>query len=265
MKLNNRAEEILLSVLTGKPVSYLYAYPELKLTPRQQKTWGKWQKRLHADEPIAYILGHTEFYGLKFKVNRHTLIPRPETELLVEHSLALVNQYPRATIIDVGTGSGAIAIAIAKNAPNKIIAIDISKRALAVARENALDHHADDRIEFVHCSLIESEQALVRFHTKADCIIIANLPYVSPRDYAQLPRNVKKYEPKLALYARENGLALYRQLLGQMQKIKVIAGFFEIAPQQTPALRSMLKKYLPAGKTGVIKDYSGKNRILTFS
>jgi release factor glutamine methyltransferase len=161
-------------------------------------------------EPVAYIVGHREFWGLEIAVTRDTLIPRPETELIVEETLALAPHIGAApTIVDVGTGSGCLAVAIAHELRSaKLIAIDVSTAALDVARRNAIAHSVADRITWFAASVLEPVTAPVD-------LIVSNPPYVPLRDAATLQPDVRDYEPSVALFSGEDGLATIRTLVTQ--------------------------------------------------
>jgi release factor glutamine methyltransferase len=157
-------------------------------------------------EPVAQITGVREFWGLDFEVTRDVLTPRPETELIIEEALAAFPERPRGiAIVDVGTGSGCLAVALAKEFPTaEMIATDISEAALAVAQRNARRHGVNNRIAFVHSDLLTSMQAVD--------LIVSNPPYVPRSDAPSLPPEVRDFEPDVALFADENGLQFYRRL-----------------------------------------------------
>jgi len=202
--------EVLLSHTLNKPKSFLYTYPEKKLTQAQVRKYKSLISRRAKHEPVAYITGHKEFYGLDFYVNQHTLIPRPETEALVEK---IIKNKDIHSIADIGTGSGCIAIALAKNNPKlNIYAIDISSKALTVARKNAKAHKVKN-ITFKQGNLLEPIKNI-----KLDAIV-ANLPYLSEKVYKKNYQHLK-YEPKQALYAGKDGLDYYKKLLKQINKLK---------------------------------------------
>ena len=164
-------------------------------------------KRRARPEPIAYITGEREFWGVPFEVTPAVLIPRPETELIVEEAIAAYAGAPPDPIIDVGTGSGCLAVALAREfAHAHVIATDISEEALDVARRNAARHGVDGRIDFLRADLLEGIAA------RAD-LIVSNPPYVAARDADTLPPDVREYEPHVALFAGEDGLEAYRRLL----------------------------------------------------
>ena len=157
-------------------------------------------------EPVAHIVGRREFWGMEFEVSRDVLVPRPETELVVEEALAFARDYSCRTVIDVGTGSGCIAIAIARELPEaRVLALDASEAALAVARRNADRLGVAERVTFAHSDLFEQVEA------KAD-LIVSNPPYVPARDEPSLQSEVGRYEPHAALFAGEDGLAIIRRL-----------------------------------------------------
>src|SRR5581483_10451510 len=164
-------------------------------------------------EPLAYIIGHQEFYGLDLIVDRRVLIPRPETEHVVEHALQALKKvpHPDAIIADVGTGSGAIALALARHTQRvRIIATDVSPDALAVAQLNAARLHLEDRIEFRNTDLLEGIQVPLD-------VLTANLPYIPLERFAQLPREIRDYEPRMATIAGLDGLSVIRRLLQQLE------------------------------------------------
>lgn len=202
--------EILLSHALNKQKSFLYTYPEKKLTPSQFVRFDKYVSRRAENEPAAYITRHKEFYGLDFKINKYTLIPRPETEHLVEK---ILKNKKIKTIADIGTGSGCIAIALAKNNPGlKIYATDISAKALAVAKKNTKLHKIKN-ITFKKGNLLEPLK-----NTKLDALA-ANLPYLSEKTYKKNYEQLK-YEPKNALLAGKDGLDCYKKLFSQINKLK---------------------------------------------
>lgn len=183
--------------------------------------------------PVAYLTGKKEFMGLDFFVDENVLIPRPETESIVEAALKLIKTKKLTKIFDVGTGSGNIAIAITKNLPDlKVVASDISKEALNVAKKNVEIHGIESRIEFVQSHLAE--------HIKDAELIIANLPYV-PETYAVMEDIL--HEPKMAVFGGNDGLGLYREMFGQ-PVFKDYKGFviIEFGERQYEAMKTWLEK-----------------------
>jgi release factor glutamine methyltransferase len=168
--------------------------------------------RRAAREPLAYIAGHKEFYGLEFEVNRAVLIPRPETEVLVEAALKAMRRKSRARLLDLGTGSGAIAIAVAVNAPGaSVVATDISAPALEVARRNARRRNCAQRINFV---LGDGFAPLSCSHARFD-LILSNPPYVGDEEVARLEPEVARFEPLTALRGGKDGLDFYRRITAE--------------------------------------------------
>jgi len=188
--------------------AWLFAHPDEIAAPGVTARIQPLVERRLAGEPIQYITGVAEFYGLSFEVNRDVLIPRPETEHLVEMAIALAAQLAQPRIIDVGTGSGAIAIALARSLPDaEIFASDLSNAALAVAQANAARHAVAGRIRFLEGDLLTPAES-ERFG-----LVISNPPYVSERDRVTLSTEVRDYEPAGALFAGDDGLAIHRRLI----------------------------------------------------
>lgn len=183
-----------------------------QLLGEQEKSFWQLIKRRLTFEPVAYILGEKEFFGLTFVVNRHCLIPRPDTEIIVEKCLSLLNNS-RSWVFDICTGSGAIAIAIAKNMPNvNVVATDISLSALEVAQKNAINLEVSERVEFFNGDLFA---AIPGKYPLAD-LVVSNPPYISSSSYGKLSCNVREFEPKSALDAGdEHGLSFYGKILQQ--------------------------------------------------
>ena len=194
-------------------------------------------ERRFGGEPIQYIVGETEFYGLDFEVNRDVLIPRPETEHLVEKSIALATGFARPNILDVGTGSGAIAIKLAHELPSaEIVATDIASSALAVARRNAARHGVAERVKFVEGDLLDPVAS------RQFDLIVSNPPYVPHTDRDSLTIEVRDFEPALALFAGADGLAIYRRLVPDAFGALVPGGFLllEIGCGQQAAIEKLL-------------------------
>lgn len=200
--------------------------------------------------PLDYITGKSEFFGLKLNVNSNVLIPRPETELLVEEVLKVAKVGDN--VLDIGTGSGAIAIAIKKNQDVNMFAVDISNKALAVAQQNAKENNAD--ISFIQGDLFDS------IGDKKFDIIISNPPYIPTRDIETLQNEVKDYEPHLALDGGVSGLDIYRRIINSLNNYLKRDGyvFFEIGIGQEKDIASMFDGY----EVEVKKDYNGINRII---
>lgn len=266
--------ELLLSRTLKKPRKYLFTHPEKKLTKNQIVKFNNFSKRRAKGEPIAYLLGKKEFYGLEFLVNKNVLIPRPETEMLVDRCLDIIldTKYsiPDTKIIDIGTGSGNIIISIVKNIPAKIrkkinfYATDISEKTLRVAKKNARKHKIDKYIKFIKSSLLEFAS---KKKSEGNVIIVANLPYVSRSLYQKHKDNLK-YEPKTALISEKNGLERYVRLIREIGKIRKsgisgrVLAFFEISPEQKKGISEIIRQALPPAKIRFFKDLSGKTRVV---
>jgi release factor glutamine methyltransferase len=265
--------EILLAHTLHRSREFLHTHPEYKLTllERLRLAYFLWlYKRGYS---VAAITHHKEFYGLDFWVNKHTLIPRPETELIVEGVLETIkNQELRiknygVTLIDVGTGSGCIPIAIKKTLKHeniKTLATDISSPALRVARRNAREHKVE--INFLRGNLLEP---LVRkssfFNLHSSFVITANLPYLTQTQFDNEP-SIQK-EPHSALVAGNDGLALYEELLQQIKSLffnlkSSIFIFLEIDPSQSSKITSLIKQHLPATSVEIKTDLAGRDRVV---
>jgi release factor glutamine methyltransferase len=219
------AEELLAHVCGCKPLEIYTRWGNRTSTQREEvdlvRRLEPLAVRIEQGEPLQYVIGHVDFWGLNIRCDRRALIPRPETELLVEEVLSapLWKQAP-ATIIDVGTGSGCIALTLAAKRPDaRVKAIDVSADALALARENALRLGLDGRIEWIHGSLLEG------LGPQSCDGIIANLPYISSEDWSRLPASVRDHEPRLALESRPGGMELIRELAAQARTVLRPGGF----------------------------------------
>lgn len=216
-------------------INYNLAVPDEVLTRFQALV-----KRRSAGEPLQYILGRQEFFGLEFEVTPAVLIPRPETELIVEEVLRLSQKIAAPKIIDVGTGSGCIAVTLAREiAEAKIIATDMSAEAIAVAKRNAAKHGVQDRIEFIHCDLLNGIAA----DTKVD-FIVSNPPYIAPEEMPGLQREVRDWEPHNALTDFHDGLEFYRRLLVEAPKYLQPGGhlIFEMGYQQAETIKALVDR-----------------------
>jgi release factor glutamine methyltransferase len=234
----------------------LYLDLDQELSSQQEAAFRQLIKRRLDGEPTAYITGHREFYGLDFYVDSRVLIPRPESELLVETALNLAQNRPLSTIAEIGTGSGAIAISLAINLPPvKIYATDISAAALEVASLNCQKHGIIDRIHLLHGNMLEPVPEPVD-------LIISNLPYVKKSDLTGI-----RFEPALALDGGRDGMGKIRQLCQQAGGKLRPSGFLllEIGQGQASAVTSFLNALFPNGKIEVTPDLSGIDRVVGLS
>lgn len=203
---------VLLAHILNKPRTWVMAHPDLTLTTQQQIQLDDSLARLECGEPFPYVVGHWEFFGMDFDVTPDVLIPRPETELLVEKALAWLQESPvRRTVADVGTGSGIIAISIAAHFPDvRVLATDISQEALQVARKNAVKFDVLNQIDLLQCDLLPRHMDPLPTERHFD-LICANLPYIPSERLRRLP--IYGREPTLALDGGTDGMEVIRRLL----------------------------------------------------
>ncbi|MFA6533865.1 MAG: peptide chain release factor N(5)-glutamine methyltransferase [Patescibacteria group bacterium] len=249
--------EILLSLVLKKPREFLYSHPEYKVNQSLVTAYQLLVTRRLKGVPVAYLTGQQEFYGLNFLVNKNTLIPRPDTELLIDEVLRIAKSYRLSAIGDIATGSGCIAVTLAKHLPQaKIYATDISRPALKVAEKNARLHGVKGQIKFKQGNLLEPLKNI-----KLD-ILIANLPYLTAAEVKNEPSI--QAEPRQALLGGPDGLKLFRQLFSQLaarrQKPRLI--FLEIGCDQAPALKLLAQKHLPAYRLKIKTDLAGRDRVI---
>lgn len=232
-----------------------FAHSERELTKREEHKILSFLEERKQNKPLAYIAGNQEFYGYTFVVNQDVLIPRPETEELV--CLVKNNISRNEKVLDIGTGSGAIAIVLAKETNAVVTAVDISKKALKVAKENA--KRLDAKVVFVCSDLFENLGGQV-FD-----IIVSNPPYISENEYENLEKDVKDFEPKLALVANDNGFEIYERIISQAKNHLSENGkiFFEIGFSQAEKIKKLLEKDFENIK--IFKDLEGKDRMVMAS
>jgi release factor glutamine methyltransferase len=228
--LDLRESRDLLVYVLHKPLSFLIAHPETKLSQVQQQKFRGLVAKRRRDIPFAYLTGHQGFYGLDFAVTKDVLIPRPETERLIDWVLANVDRREPTMIADVGTGSGCIAVSLAKYLPNaRIIATDVSAKALHVAKKNARVHDVAKRITFRRGSLL----TVLQPNEQPD-VVVANLPYLTKPQLKNVP-----HEPKLALHGGTRGLELIEKLIAQIVERQIPKAILEIDPAQERWLTSL--------------------------
>ena len=231
-----RDAETLLLHLIQRDRAFLAANPLSELSSEGAVRYYALIERRLGGEPIQYITGETEFYGLPFHVDRNVLIPRPETEHLVEKVISLAANFEKPRIVDVGTGSGAIAIALAHKLPAaQLTAIDVSPTALTIARPNAKRNHVADRVRFLEGDLLAPVAGeLFDF-------VVSNPPYVAENDRASLSVEVRDHEPAIALFAG-SGLEIYRRLIPAAHAVLISGGFLalEIGYGQDSAIAALL-------------------------
>jgi len=248
--------EVLLAHTLRCDRSRLYAHPHAPLPADAARAFASVIRRRAAHEPVAHILGEREFFGLPFFVSPAVLIPRPETELLVEHALARVP--PSARIVDVGTGSGCIAVSLAVHLPSaRIFATDISAAALAVTRRNIARHNVSARVSPVQADL------LTGLRGKFDAIV-SNPPYIAPTERPALPPDVREFEPAPALFSENDGLAHLTRLLETAPKMLLPGGLLllEFGASQGAAVLSVAKRMHPTADFSIAPDLGGRDRLL---
>jgi release factor glutamine methyltransferase len=269
--------EVLLAHVLGWTRTKLYTYPDRPLDGQERTAFESLVERRFKHEPIAYLVGTKAFYGLDLMVDRRVLIPRPETELLVDLALDLIGQITRQweragsgnghgpsrlaeriTLADVGTGSGAISVAVTANHPSvSAYAIDISQEALDVARENAVRLGLADRVEFIHGDL------LAQLPQPVD-LVIANLPYVARHEWNSLAPGIAHFEPSLALSGGADGLAVIKRLLAQSPKYLRAGGaiILEIGSTQGAEVAAFARSLFPDAFVEVMSDYGYHDRVV---
>ena len=251
--------ELLLRHALGISRTQLYLDLDHELSPKQEEAFWRLLKRRLNGEPTAYITGHREFYGLDFYVDPRVLIPRPESELLVETALGLAQNHPLSTMADIGTGCGAIAISLALSLPEaKIYATDISTAALEVAVVNCQKHEVVDKVHLLHGNMLDPLPESVD-------LIIANLPYVRKSQLARM--GSARFEPRLALDGGLDGTERIRQVCRQVGGKLRPSGFLllEIGQGQRSAVTAFLHTLFPNGKIEVVPDLSDIDRVVRLS
>lgn len=246
--------EILLAYALQTDRVFLYTYFDKPVNQQERARFRSLIQRRAKQEPIAYITGEKEFMSLSFEVSPEVLIPRPETELLVEKALGLCSTK-ELRICDIGTGSGAIAVSLAYySAGAKVTAVDISGPAIEIARRNAERHGV--HIEFYQSDLFAGVDPNKQFD-----LITANLPYITADEFKTLDEGVRKYEPHQALLAGGDGLDLYRRLLPQAATRLVPGGhlLFEIGAKQGPAALALAELF---GHSQLVTDLAGRDRLI---
>lgn len=246
-------ERLMCERLNWNKTDFVLNYNNIML----EKYYYQFQKdlnRLLNHEPLQYIIGYEWFFGRKFFVDVHTLIPRPETELLVEEILK--HQSNLKSILDIGTGTGAIAISLKLEQPNfEVTASDISHEALCVAQKNANQMNAD--IRFIQSDLFEN------ITEKFDCIV-SNPPYIAYNEKYLMDKSVLEYEPHLALFAENNGLSIYEKLAEKSHRYLNDNGMIilEIGFNQGESVKNIFTHYFPNKNIEVLKDYANLDRIV---
>ncbi len=255
---------LLLEHVTGAARTSFLSDGERELTPAQADAFAAAVERRLAGTPIAYIIGTAVFYGHTVGVDERVLVPRPETELLVEAALADLRARGATAgrVADVGTGSGAIAIALALALPDAwVFGTDVSREAIALARHNAARNNVFQACTFLHGDLVEPLHRFGPFDA-----VLANLPYVPAAEVPQAPDPVS-FEPRLALDGGADGLALYRRLVAALPELLAPGAcvFFEAAPGTIAGLQALVEAAFPGCDPTVGRDYAGLERFVRFA
>jgi release factor glutamine methyltransferase len=244
--------ELLLAHVLDKPVTFILAHNEEAVGLLKEWRYRWLVARRKKGIPVAYLRGHREFYGLEFRVNRHVLVPRPDTEALVEAVIGYIK--PDDLLLGVGTGAACIPISVLKHVVGvSAIATDISSSALRVAMANAVRHDVSARIRFIGSNLLQNVDA--ELFEGREVVVTANLPYV-PKDFTV---NIEtRFEPQIALYGGEDGMDIYRKLLKELLPIRPKAMFFECFDFQ----KAVLAEHAPGYRLRHIKNASGGAQVI---
>jgi release factor glutamine methyltransferase len=237
----------------------LLAHPERTLSEEEAALFARWVERRRRGEPVAYIVGEKEFWSLIFEVNRAVLIPRPETECLIENILECLGRNAGALrILDIGTGSGAIGVALATELQSvRVVATDISPAALEVARRNAARHGVAERIEFLPGDLFAP------VHGSFD-LIVSNPPYIPDAMYSLLPKGIREFEPRQALVAGPDGTAFHREIIREGENRLNAGGwiFLEIGEAQKKLVEDLARETESYDIICFHQDYGGADRVV---
>lgn len=255
------AQVLLAHVLGGSRIDLFVEFDRL-LNAKELSVFRVLIQRRGEHEPIQYIVGYQEFWSFTFKVERGVLIPRPETECLIEKTQELFSNSPdrSLSVLDIGCGSGILAIGVAKEFPKvRVFAVDISDVALRVAKENAERHGVLDRVEFLKSDLFSEIPKGKKFD-----LIISNPPYIGEAQWKILDPQIRDYEPKEALVAGKEGIEIHQKILEQAIKYMCKGGavILEIAPEQASLLNDYLTKQRIFSNIQISKDYEKRERVL---
>lgn len=233
--------QLLLSLVLQKPKEYLIAYGEEVLDDAQRQQYFDYIAQRAQGRPMAYLLGYKEFMGLNFFVDESVLIPRDDTEVLVSRVLKHIAALPSASVLNLGTGSGCIETILAKNNPHaQIVGVDISERALMLAKKNLQLHGVEDRITLLVSDLFSALPSIEPFD-----VICSNPPYISAKDMRRLSTDILCYEPLNALYGGQDGLHFYRRIAAEAQAYLHDGGLLalEVGSNQSLSVIELLEKY----------------------
>ena len=253
------AELLLADILKCKRLE-LYLMYDRPLTEKELTEYREYLKRRSTFEPAQYIIGTVEFYGLEFKVSPAVLIPRPETEILVEAVINSVNKEDELRIMDIGSGSGNISIAIAVNLPNAFVTgIEISESAIKVAEENLKKYDLNKRVSFLNYDILSVNRDELSDYD----IIVSNPPYVSKADYGKVQKEILNYEPNIAVTDFDDGYKFYREIISLSAQILKPNGkiFLEIAQGQSKKISEFMKEN-NFKEISIVQDYQKIDRVI---
>ena len=251
------AAEVVLAHALNVSRAQLLARANESLTPDQLARTQRDLERLINHEPLAYVVGHREFYDVDLLTDARALIPRPETECLIEHALKALADHPAPLIADVGTGCGAIAVTLARHLPQaRVIATDLSPEALELARENAQRLGVAARIDFRAGSLLEPIAESLD-------LLAANLPYIDDKDWPYLAKTIRGHEPKMAFLGGPDGLDLVRGLLRDAPRVTHLDSVIvlEIGAYHGDAVTEIARQHFPRAYIEIKPDYGGLERL----
>jgi release factor glutamine methyltransferase len=249
--------EVVLAHALGISRAQLLTRPDGLLTPDQLARAQHDLDRLINNEPLAYVVGHREFYDVDLLTDARALIPRPETECLIEHAITALADHPAPLIADIGTGCGAIAVTLAKHLPRaKVIATDLSPAALELARENAQRIGVAARLDFRAGSLLEPVAESID-------LLAANLPYIDDKDWPYLAKTIRGHEPKMAFLGGPDGLDLVRSLLRDAPRVTHLDSviLLEIGAYHGDAVTEIARRNFPRAYIEIKPDYAGLDRL----
>jgi release factor glutamine methyltransferase len=252
--------EILLAHVLGVERIKLYLNFDKPLLPSELSIYHQYIQRRLSNEPVQYITGRQEFWSLSFKVAPVALIPRSETELLVEEGARLLQGVDQPRVLELGVGCGAVSVALVKElGRGSFIATDVSLLTLLLAQENRNRLGAADKLTLVCCDLFQAFRSQPVFH-----LIISNPPYVSSREYENLPKEIKRFEPKRALDGGKDGLEIIRRLLKEAYRFLLPGGhiLLEFGEKQGKTILEFTHQLGVYKEPRVIRDYAGKERVL---
>lgn len=249
---------VLLKHILKKDDTYLLVHGDESLSKEEQDLYELFLQKREQGMPVAYITGSKEFMGMEFRVNEHTLIPRPDTEIAVTEALEAIRSHGYRKVLDLCCGSGAIGLSIAASFEfTNVTLSDINKEALDVASENAVRLGLEERVRIVYSDLFSSIE-------DSYDLIVSNPPYISGEDMKKLEKTVRDYEPHLALYGGVSGLDFYRSITQQAPRYLRENGMliFEIGYDQSSEVEKMMKEY-GFKNVHTVKDFSGLSRVVS--